>query len=44
MMKREILNLIHKYEKIIIHRHCHPNLDAVGSQVGLAELIKATYP
>ncbi len=37
-------NIIEKYNKIIIHRHNRPDLDALGSQIGLKESIKATYP
>lgn len=43
-MKRQIVDTIEKYEKIIIHRHVRPDPDAYGSQMGLAELIKANYP
>lgn len=43
-MKKRIFNLIHEYETIIIHRHSHPDLDALGSQSGLAEMIKTIYP
>lgn len=35
---------IEKYDKIIIHRHTRPDLDALGSQLGLKEAILATYP
>ncbi|MEC6749042.1 bifunctional oligoribonuclease/PAP phosphatase NrnA [Marinilactibacillus sp. XAAS-LB27] len=42
--KLEILNTIKKWETIIIHRHERPDPDALGSQCGLAELIKGTYP
>lgn len=43
-MKAEILDAIKRYEKIIIHRHVRPDPDAVGSQGGLAEMIKASFP
>lgn len=43
-MKAEILNLIKQYDKIIIHRHVRPDPDALGSQGGLAEMIKASFP
>lgn len=39
-----IKKLIESYNKIIIHRHTRPDLDALGSQIGLMEAIKATYP
>ena len=34
----QILEQIKKYNKIIIHRHQRPDPDAIGSQVGLAEI------
>ena len=37
------LDLIKKYDRIIIHRHSHPDGDALGSQLGLAELIKDNF-
>jgi len=43
-MKRQIIDTIEKYEKIIIHRHIRPDPDAYGSQIGLKELILENYP
>ncbi|MDZ5472498.1 bifunctional oligoribonuclease/PAP phosphatase NrnA [Bacillus sp. 31A1R] len=43
-MKREILDMIKEYETIIIHRHVRPDPDAYGSQGGLAEVLKASFP
>lgn len=43
-MKKEILEKIKEYDRIIIHRHVRPDPDALGSQGGLAEIIKASYP
>ena len=43
-MYKRALKLIQKYDTIIIHRHAHPDGDAIGSQVGLAETIKANFP
>ncbi len=43
-MFKEALKLIKKYNRIIIHRHSHPDGDAVGSQMGLAQLIKDNFP
>lgn len=34
---------IKKYNTIIIHRHKNPDMDAIGSQVGLYYLIKENY-
>lgn len=41
---KEILKTIEQYERIIIHRHQRPDPDAIGSQVGLAELLRASFP
>ncbi len=43
-MFKEALKLIKKYNRIIIHRHSHPDGDAIGSQMGLAQLIKDNFP
>ncbi|QWC21953.1 bifunctional oligoribonuclease/PAP phosphatase NrnA [Bacillus haikouensis] len=43
-MKEQILDLIKEYETIIIHRHVRPDPDAYGSQGGLAEMLKASFP
>ncbi|RHW51793.1 bifunctional oligoribonuclease/PAP phosphatase NrnA [Bombilactobacillus bombi] len=40
----EIIDQIAISSKIIIHRHVNPDPDALGSQLGLAESIRATYP
>lgn len=44
MLKEQILKDIHSFDTIIIHRHVRPDPDAIGSQCGLAEMIKASYP
>ncbi|CAM3756233.1 DHH family phosphoesterase [Mesobacillus zeae] len=43
-MKEQIYQAILKYETIIIHRHVRPDPDAYGSQGGLAEILKASFP
>lgn len=43
-MKQQILEEIRQYETIIIHRHIRPDPDAYGSQCGLAEILKASFP
>ncbi|WP_088103812.1 DHH family phosphoesterase [Halalkalibacter urbisdiaboli] len=43
-MIREILDKINDYATIIIHRHERPDPDAIGSQLGLAQLIKNRFP
>lgn len=39
-----IMNAIKKYSRIIIHRHQRPDPDAIGSQVGLAEILRSSFP
>jgi phosphoesterase RecJ-like protein len=41
---KEILATIKAYETIIIHRHQRPDPDAIGSQAGLAEILRKSYP
>ncbi|WP_078414026.1 DHH family phosphoesterase [Priestia abyssalis] len=43
-MKEKILELIREFNTIIIHRHVRPDPDAYGSQCGLAEILKASFP
>lgn len=43
-MITEIVNKIMEFDKIIIHRHERPDPDAIGSQAGLAEMIKCSFP
>ncbi len=43
-MFQEALELIKAYDRIVIHRHSHPDGDALGSQMGLAQLIKDNFP
>ncbi|MDD2493256.1 MAG: bifunctional oligoribonuclease/PAP phosphatase NrnA [Bacilli bacterium] len=43
-MFNKVLKAIREHETIIIHRHSRPDGDALGSQIGLKEAIKATYP
>ncbi|EDP68037.1 DHH family protein [Carnobacterium sp. AT7] len=40
----QILVAIKESKTIIIHRHKNPDPDALGSQGGLAEIIKASFP
>ncbi|MCP3025448.1 bifunctional oligoribonuclease/PAP phosphatase NrnA [Halobacillus sp. A5] len=44
MAVQQILDMINKFNTIIIHRHVRPDPDAFGSQAGLAELIRHNYP
>lgn len=41
---KEILTKIKAYQTIIIHRHQRPDPDAIGSQVGLAEILRMSFP
>ncbi len=43
-MFEKIIQLIEKYDRIIIHRHKNPDGDAIGSQVGLKHLILENFP
>jgi len=43
-VQEDILAQIKDYGTIIIHRHQRPDPDAIGSQVGLAELLRASFP
>jgi phosphoesterase RecJ-like protein len=41
---KRILDKIKEYNRIILFRHKRPDGDAVGSTMGLAEIIRATFP
>lgn len=43
-MFQQVLQAIKDFNRIIIHRHSFPDGDALGSQVGLAYLIKDNFP
>lgn len=43
-MFEKILADIRDYDRIIIHRHKSPDGDAMGSQVGLANIIRVNFP
>lgn len=43
-MKEQILEAIKEYNTIILHRHVRPDPDAYGSQCGLGEIIKCSFP
>ncbi|KPB05418.1 DHH family phosphoesterase [Bacillus sp. CHD6a] len=43
-MRQQIIDEIKAHDTVIIHRHVRPDPDAYGSQCGLAELIKESYP
>ncbi len=43
-MDSKILEIIKKYDTIIIHGHINPDFDSLGSQFGLKYSLEATFP
>ena len=43
-MSKELIKKIKKYDSIVIFGHLNPDGDCYGSEVGLKEAIKATFP
>lgn len=43
-LKKQILDKIKEYNKIVICRHFRPDGDAVGSTKGLCAILRATFP
>ena len=43
-MFESIIEAVRKHDVIIIHRHSHPDGDALGSQIGLRALIEDNFP
>lgn len=43
-MFESVISLIEQYDTVILHRHTSPDGDALGSQIGLCELIRENYP
>ena len=43
-MFEKIIDAIKEFDTIIIHRHSKPDGDALGSQIGLREIIKDNFP
>ena len=43
-VKKAILEKIKEYKNIIISRHVRPDGDAVGSTLGLARILRLTFP
>ncbi|MCC9994182.1 bifunctional oligoribonuclease/PAP phosphatase NrnA [Streptococcus agalactiae] len=41
---QQILDKIKEYDTIIIHRHMKPDPDALGSQIGLRDIIRHNFP
>ena len=41
MIKKQILEMIGKYDKFLIAAHVHPEADAIGSQLAMARLLKS---
>jgi phosphoesterase RecJ-like protein len=44
LMFTQLLEKIKEYDTIVIHRHNNPDGDAIGSQVGLKNVIKENFP
>ena len=40
----QIIKLINEYQRIIIHGHTRPDGHCIGSQIGLRDILKETYP
>ena len=40
----DILNTIRAYDEIVIHRHKNPDPDALGSQLGLRDILRMNFP
>lgn len=43
-MFEKVLDLIKKYDTVVIHRHENPDGDALGAQIGLSVLIRENFP
>lgn len=43
-MFKDVLDAINSHDTIIIHRHFNPDGDAIGSQIGLKNLLSENYP
>ena len=43
-MFEQILELIRKAPRIVIHRHKNPDGDALGSQLGLKHILRDSFP
>ena len=43
-MFEEIMQCIREYDRIMIHRHNRPDGDAMGSQIGLKNILKENFP
>ena len=43
-MFEQVIEEIRHFDTIILHRHAHPDGDALGSQIGLRELIRDNFP
>ena len=43
-MFEQVLEIVKKYNTIIIHRHTSPDGDALGSQIGLKHILQENFP
>ncbi len=43
-MFEKLIEAVKKYDTVIVHRHSHPDGDALGSQIGFAGIVEANFP
>ena len=43
-MFRDVLQAVREYDRIILHRHNRPDGDAMGSQIGMQQLLLENFP
>lgn len=43
-MFEQVLQAIREFDRIIIHRHGRPDGDAMGSQIGLKQILRVNFP
>ncbi len=43
-MFEKLIEALKKYDTVIVHRHSHPDGDALGSQIGFAGIVEANFP
>ena len=42
-MFEKLIEAVKKYDTVIVHRHSHPDGDALGSQIGFAGIVEANF-
>ena len=43
-MFEKLIEAVKQYDTVIVHRHSHPDGDALGSQIGFAGIVEANFP